>query len=61
MVPGTFYKKLPLHAEDTKISGVRAQEDYPSSKHWWLQALYSLCPWAHMSGPNTFVHAPLQL
>jgi hypothetical protein len=23
-----------------------------------LQALYSLCPWAHMSGPSTFVHAP---
>jgi hypothetical protein len=20
--------------------------------------LYSLCPWAHMSGPSTFVHAP---
>jgi hypothetical protein len=26
-----------------------------------LQALYSLCPWAHMSGPSPFVHAPLQL
>jgi hypothetical protein len=23
-----------------------------------LQALYSLCPWAHMSGPSPFVHAP---
>jgi hypothetical protein len=23
-----------------------------------LQALYSLCPWAHMSGPSAFVHAP---
>jgi hypothetical protein len=23
-----------------------------------LQALYSLCPWAHMSGPIPFVHAP---
>jgi hypothetical protein len=53
-----FYKKLPLHAEDTKISGVRAQEDCPSSKHLWLQALYSLCPWAHLSGSSTFVHAP---
>ena len=53
-----FYKKLPLHAEDTEISGVRAQEDCPSNKHLWLQALYCLCPWAHMSGPSTFVHAP---
>jgi hypothetical protein len=26
-----------------------------------LQALYSLCPWAHMSRPSAFVHAPLQL
>jgi hypothetical protein len=49
-----FYKKLPLYAKDTKISGVRTQEDCPSSKH----VLYSLCPWAHMSGPSTFVHAP---
>jgi hypothetical protein len=23
-----------------------------------LQALYSSCPWAHMSGPSPFVHAP---
>jgi hypothetical protein len=53
-----FYKKLPLHAEDTKISGDRTQGDCPNSKHLWLQALYSLCPWAHMSGPSTFVHAP---
>jgi hypothetical protein len=22
---------------------------------------YILCPWAHLSGPSTFVHAPLQL
>jgi hypothetical protein len=22
-----------------------------------LQALYSLCPWAHVSGPSLFVHA----
>jgi hypothetical protein len=29
-----------------------------SSKHLWLQALYSLCLWAHLSGPSTFVHAP---
>jgi hypothetical protein len=28
-----FYKKLPLHAGDTQISDVRAQEDYSSSKH----------------------------
>jgi hypothetical protein len=28
-----FYKKLPLHAEDTQISDVRAQEDCPSSEH----------------------------
>jgi hypothetical protein len=53
-----FYKKLPLHAKDTGISGARAQEVYPNNKCWWLQALYSLCPWAHMLGPCTFVHAP---
>jgi hypothetical protein len=53
-----FYKKLPLHAEDTQISGDRALEDRPSSKHLWLQVLYSLCPWARMSGLSTFVHAP---
>jgi hypothetical protein len=56
-----FYKKLPLHAEDMQISGVRTQEDCPDSKHLWPQVLYSLCPWAHMSGFSTFVHAPLQL
>jgi hypothetical protein len=50
--------KPPLHAEDTQISGVRALEDRPSSKHLWLQVLYSLCPWARMSGLSTFVHAP---
>jgi hypothetical protein len=26
-----LYKKLPLHAKDTQISGARAQEDCPSS------------------------------
>jgi hypothetical protein len=39
-----LYENLPLHADTTEISGVRAQEDCPSSEHWWLQALYSLCP-----------------
>jgi hypothetical protein len=28
-----FYKKLPLHAEDTQISGVRAQEDRLGNRH----------------------------
>jgi hypothetical protein len=28
-----FYEKLPLHAEDTQISDVRAQEDCHSSEH----------------------------
>jgi hypothetical protein len=27
-----FYKKLPLHVEDTEISGVRAQEDCPKQQ-----------------------------
>jgi hypothetical protein len=56
-----FYKKLPLHAKDTQISDVGAQEECPSSTHLWLQVRYSLCPWAHMSGLSTFVHAPLRL
>jgi hypothetical protein len=28
-----FYKKLPLYAKDTQISGVRAQEDCPDNRH----------------------------
>ena len=28
-----FYKKVPQHAEDTQISDVRTQEDYPDSKY----------------------------
>jgi hypothetical protein len=28
-----FYKKLPLHAEDTQISDDRTQGDCPSSKY----------------------------
>jgi hypothetical protein len=28
-----FYKKLPLYAKDTQISGVRAQEDYLGNRH----------------------------
>ena len=28
-----FYKKLPLHAEDTQISDDRTQEDCPGSKY----------------------------
>jgi hypothetical protein len=34
-----FYKKPPLHTEDTEISGVRALEDCPCSKRLWLQVL----------------------
>jgi hypothetical protein len=57
IIPST--RSFPLHAEDTQISGDRALEDRPSSKHLWLQVLYSLCSWARMSGLSTFVHAPL--
>jgi hypothetical protein len=56
-----FRKKLPLYAKDTQISSVRAQEDCLDNRYWRIQALYSLCPWARMSGPSPFVHAPLQL
>jgi hypothetical protein len=28
-----FYKKLPLHAEDTEILGARAQEDCLGNRH----------------------------
>ena len=54
-----LYEKLPLHADTTQISDVRAQEDCSSSEHLWLQVLRPLCSWAHMSGLSTFVHAPL--
>jgi hypothetical protein len=47
-----------MHAKDMKISGVRALEDRLSSARSWLQVQYSLCPWAHMLGLSTFVHAP---
>jgi hypothetical protein len=30
----------------------------PQQLHLWLHMLYSLCPWARMSGLSTFVHAP---
>jgi hypothetical protein len=39
-----FYKKPSLHAEDMKISGVRALEDRLSSTRSWLQVQYSLSP-----------------
>jgi hypothetical protein len=54
-----LYEKLPLHADTTQISDVRAQEDCSSSEHLWLRVLRLLCSWAHMSGLSTFVHAPL--
>jgi hypothetical protein len=41
--------------------GCQGTRRSPSSKHLWLQVLYSLCPWARMSGLSTFVHAPLRL
>jgi hypothetical protein len=56
-----LYEKLPLHADTTQISDVRAQEDCSSSEHLWLQVLCPLCSWAHMSGLSTFVHAPLAI
>jgi hypothetical protein len=56
-----LYEKLPLHADTTQISDVRAQEDCSSSEHLWLQVLCLLCSWAHMSGLSTFVHAPLAI
>jgi hypothetical protein len=54
-----LYEKLPLHADTTQISDVKAREDCSSSEHLWLQVLHPLCFWAHMSGLSTFVHAPL--
>jgi hypothetical protein len=54
-----LYEKLPLHADTTQISDVRAQEDCSSSEHLWLQVLHLLCSWAHMSGLSTFVYALL--
>jgi hypothetical protein len=53
-----FYKKLPLHAEDTQISNDRTQGDCLGNKYLQSQVLYSLCPWAHMSGLSAFVHSP---
>jgi hypothetical protein len=56
-----LYENLPLHADTTQISDVRAQEDCSSSEHLWLQVLRLLCSWAHMSGLSTFMHAPLAI
>jgi hypothetical protein len=56
-----LYEKLPRHTDDTQISDVRAREDCSSGEHLYLQVLYPLCPWAHMSGLSTFVHAPLAI
>jgi hypothetical protein len=42
-----FCKKLPLHAEDTQISGAKAQEDCPNNKHFVAPSaifFMSLCP-----------------
>jgi hypothetical protein len=50
-----FCKKPPRYARDTQISG---REDCLDNRYQKIQALYSLCPWAHMSWPSPFVHAP---
>jgi hypothetical protein len=49
-----FYQKLPLHTEDTQISGDRTQEDCPSSEHLWLQ-----CYFLYVSGPTCRGPVPL--
>jgi hypothetical protein len=55
----TLPRKLPLHADTTWISDVKAQEDYSSNEHWLLPVLHLLCSWAHMSGLSTLVTCPL--
>jgi hypothetical protein len=59
IIPSTRSFPSTLRIRRSRASGHK--KIAPSSKHLWLQALYSLCPWAHLSGPSTFVHAPLQL
>jgi hypothetical protein len=54
----SLLQEASLHAEDMKISCVRALEDRLSSTRSWIQVQYSLSPWAHMSGLSTSVHAP---
>jgi hypothetical protein len=54
-----FLGKLPLYAKTTRIEDVRAQKDCPDNKHQLLQEIHLLCSLAHMSGLNSFVHAPL--
>jgi hypothetical protein len=51
-------RKLPLHADTTQISDVRAQEDCSSNEHWLLPVLHLFCSWAHMSGLSTLVTCP---
>jgi hypothetical protein len=58
IIPSTRSFPCTPRIRRSRASG---EENCSSSKHLWLQALYSLCPWAHLSGPSTFVHAPLQL
>jgi hypothetical protein len=58
-----LYKKHPWHAEDTQISGVRAQEDCPSSEHVGAQYLCA-CPPSAIKGEacdvRTQVHSDSQ-
>jgi hypothetical protein len=51
-------RSLPCTPWIHKISDVRALEECPSSKYLWLQVLYSLCPWARMSGPVSLCMPP---
>jgi hypothetical protein len=46
-----FYKNLPLHAEDTQISRVKAQEDCLGNRHRWLQAYILYVPGPTCRGP----------
>jgi hypothetical protein len=54
-------RKLPQHTNTTWTTGVKAREDCSSSQLLLPQILHPLCSWAHMSGPDTLVHAPLEL
>jgi hypothetical protein len=50
-----FYKKLPLHAEDTQDLGRQDTRGLPRQQ---IFIVPSVIPWAHMSGLSAFVHAP---
>jgi hypothetical protein len=59
IITRTLPVKLPLHADTTQATDIRAQGDCTGNQHELLQVLHMLCPWAHMSGLSTLVCAPL--